>query len=503
MSGNAEKAGSVAETLEDHLRRVTRNFTLRLPEDDVFALGSHLARELGRAHGETPPRHPGLDPATVAMVNGLPKLEGSSPSGSVAEDLFLLGALLYNLATGSRPDVSWRLDAPPSPALSTLSRRATLQALLSPNRLDRFASAEQALTAIESARTPIVETTPPWPAFRGDSARRGSAPGADASRFVSVWDARIGAVESSPALTASLALVPTSDGRLAFLDRRTGRSLHEMRVGSAVESSPVVFDGAVHLGTDDGELVGVDISQGTERYRVKLGQLVRSSPLAAGGRLFVGVVLNKTAGLLVAFDPAQRRILWSRKFGAVFSSPALAANTLVVGSDDGSLHAVDPETGSLLWSHVVGGKVRATPAATDEVAVAGSFGGLVVGVDLKDGSRVWTAELKHPVYSSACVAAELAVVGCHEGHVHGVLLGTGAPAFQTQTQGPVVSSASASGRRFLLGSTDGVLYLLNTDGRVLHSASLSKTPIHSSPALDGEHLFLASGDGVHALRLLP
>src|SRR4029079_6881183 len=36
------------ETLSDHLRRATRNFTSRLPEERVFTLGQALAAELVR-----------------------------------------------------------------------------------------------------------------------------------------------------------------------------------------------------------------------------------------------------------------------------------------------------------------------------------------------------------------------------------------------------------------------------------------------------------------------
>ena len=39
------------ESLEDHLRRATRNFTARLPEERAVALAAELARELARAHG--------------------------------------------------------------------------------------------------------------------------------------------------------------------------------------------------------------------------------------------------------------------------------------------------------------------------------------------------------------------------------------------------------------------------------------------------------------------
>ena len=105
------------ENLEDHLRRATRNFSARLPEERAVTLAAELARELARAHAEAPPRHPDLDPATVVIVDGHPRLEGAvseTPAPDTAEDLFRLGGVLYFIATGERPDVSWRLDGPPA-----------------------------------------------------------------------------------------------------------------------------------------------------------------------------------------------------------------------------------------------------------------------------------------------------------------------------------------------------------------------------------------------------
>src|SRR5215208_5160770 len=96
------------ETLEDHLRRATRQSTARLPEDRVFALGRDLARALTAAHAETPPRHPSLEPADITMTDGLPRL--GSGSGEIGEDIFRLGALLTSLALGRPAMLSWRLD---------------------------------------------------------------------------------------------------------------------------------------------------------------------------------------------------------------------------------------------------------------------------------------------------------------------------------------------------------------------------------------------------------
>jgi hypothetical protein len=141
------------ETLEDQLRRATRNFTAALPEDQVLTLGRDLARELARAHAESPPRHPELELRAIPMADGSPRLEGGDASGDAAEDLFQLGALLVALATGTEASVSWRLDGPPPLEMSTLGRRAVLGALAAPRRSDRFPSA--------AAAPP--PSTPPWP----------------------------------------------------------------------------------------------------------------------------------------------------------------------------------------------------------------------------------------------------------------------------------------------------------------------------------------------------
>src|SRR6185436_17372045 len=128
-----------AETLLDDLRRRTRSFTSRLREDEVFSLGRDIARELARAHAESPPRHPSLDPATILLAEGRPTLSGSRQGGDSAEDLFLLGALLNSLAANLAPGPAWRLDGPPLFPASTLARRHVLAALGAPSPSTRFA----------------------------------------------------------------------------------------------------------------------------------------------------------------------------------------------------------------------------------------------------------------------------------------------------------------------------------------------------------------------------
>jgi outer membrane protein assembly factor BamB len=172
-----------------------------------------------------------------------------------------------------------------------------LAALATPARSERFATAAEAADALQAALSAQPGGTPPWPLFRGGPARTGVQAQAPVTALAPAWNARVGAVAASPVVSPSLVLCPTADGRLVFLDRTSGRRVHEMRLGSAVESTPGLDAETAHVGTDDGELVGVDTRSGEETYRLKVGQLVRASPLPVDGRVYVGVVDGKTGAL--------------------------------------------------------------------------------------------------------------------------------------------------------------------------------------------------------------
>src|SRR5262249_31243327 len=155
--------------------------------------------------------------------------------------------------------------------------------------------------------------------------------------------------------------------------------------------------GRLYLGTDDGELVAIDLETGEDAWRARLGTLVRSSPLVASGRVFVGLV-DKAGGGVAGLDAESGKRALGPDLGARFSCPASAPGRVLVGSDDGSLHAVDAGKGGLVWSHKLGGRVRATPAVSGDRVVVGDFEGRLAAVKLEDGQRLWLRELGAPLY---------------------------------------------------------------------------------------------------------
>jgi eukaryotic-like serine/threonine-protein kinase len=490
-------------TLEDHLRKATRNFTLALPEEQVLALARDLLRELARAHAENPPRHPALEPSAIAMEDGQPRLAAAATGvGSNHEDLFRLGALVNALALGRPADVSWRLDGPPPLDVKSLARRAALSALGSPLHGARVESAEAALRSFEAALATSTDAAAPWPLFRGDPGRSGTLSRPEPRGLRPLWSAALGPVVASPVVHGSFVICATADGRLAFLDRDSGRSVHELKLASAIESSPALHAGRLYVGTDDGECACVEVGDGRALWKAKLGDVVRSSPLVHEDKVLVGVIEGK-GGSLVALDAAKGKLLWKRKLGGpVFSSPALHQGLAFVGSDDGSVHAVDVLKGEPAWSHALGGKVRATPAVMGDRVLAADFAGRVCALAPKDGARAWLRETGAAIYSSPCAASGVVLVGNNDGVLLGSELETGAARFELATRGPVVASALALGGRFLIGSTDGALYLLDAQGTLVERTPLANGGIQSTPAVALNALFVGTHDGVRALELL-
>ena len=158
------------ETLEDHLRRATRNFTARLPEDRC---SRWAATWRASSRAPTPRRRRGIPSSSPPRSRWVEASRSSGrprPTGATGEDLFQLGALLHWLATGQRPEASWRLDGPPEAAavVAHAPRRAGRAGR--PVRAERFASAAEAAEALDGRPRPDRNGAAPWPLFRGDAA---------------------------------------------------------------------------------------------------------------------------------------------------------------------------------------------------------------------------------------------------------------------------------------------------------------------------------------------
>src|SRR6516164_974112 len=83
---------------------------------------------------------------------------------------------------------------------------------------------------------------------------------------------------------------------------------------------------------------------------------------------------------------------WTYDTGAGVIRPAVAGGTVYIGSDDGTLDALDAATGSLRWTYTTAGSVDPGPAVGGTVYVSSDVaygGGTVYALDAATGRVRW------------------------------------------------------------------------------------------------------------------
>jgi outer membrane protein assembly factor BamB len=185
----------------------------------------------------------------------------------------------------------------------------------------------------------------------------------------------------------------------------------------------------------------------------------RASP-AGRGRAHALVVFGSEDGTVYALDADSGQERWrTAAAGPIVSSPIGAGDAIAVGSDDGTVHGLDPATGQERWQYRAGGAIEAP-------IVAGDDGRLFVV------SRDGTLAAVDP---SAC---EKICESAWEAKVGGIL-----------RQAPAVGT----GRVFVVND-DGYLAALDAEtGRRLWS--LPQPGFVGPPALVGDVLVVARTDG--------
>ncbi len=135
--------------------------------------------------------------------------------------------------------------------------------------------------------------------------------------------------------------VGSHDGALYALDAATGSEIWRFETGSRVYTSPALSGGRVIFGSDDGTLHALDARDGTEAWRFETGRPLYASPAVAGGVVYFA---GEAGGDLFALDAASGAELWRFQTGREgdnrSSSPVIAGDVLVVGSDDHRVYAL-------------------------------------------------------------------------------------------------------------------------------------------------------------------
>lgn len=179
------------------------------------------------------------------------------------------------------------------------------------------------------------------------------------------------------------------------------------------------------------------------------------------------------------------KAVWTYQSPAnVISTPAVMNNKLVVfGNQNGTVEALDTETGKKKWQFQTGGGVFSSPAVTNDRVVFGSADGAVYCID-PSGKQLWKYQTAAAVLGSPLIKDGVAYIGGSDHHYRALDIRNGTIIFDYDgLEGPVMSKPVVSNNILFFSAWDTYLYAYDlTKKALLWKWSNGSPVINFSPA---------------------
>lgn len=246
--------------------------------------------------------------------------------------------------------------------------------------------------------------------------------------FADEWDV----YASSPVVVNGVIFFGDGNTRVHAVDAKTGQAKWvaelmklkpEFGITIAVHSSPTVVDGAIYIGNAYGDLFALNAETGEVIWKRPHGGTIAGSAAADGVLYYTG---RDTYVRAVDAKTGDEKWNWHSKAGSwMTSSPAVADGVVYTGSsDDRSAYAFDAATGAELWRTPLMGRAFSAPALTADTLFIGSEegqaygGGSVFALDRKTGEILWEFKTEGNVFSSPVVDGGVVFVGSDDGTIY-------------------------------------------------------------------------------------
>lgn len=168
------------------------------------------------------------------------------------------------------------------------------------------------------------------------------------------WHREFGSPAFSPVLYQGLLYAVTRDGWIRALSPAEGAVRWQSRPGDGWLYPPAVDGGLLMTGGQEGVVWGLDAETGGQQWQREVGQELVYSPLAVGN---YQVVITTFSGDVISLDSRDGRERWRTRFSTPSLNGSVTGSTILLGSMDGTLRALDRDTGSLLWQQTLAGRL--------------------------------------------------------------------------------------------------------------------------------------------------
>jgi len=187
----------------------------------------------------------------------------------------------------------------------------------------------------------------------------------------------------------------------------------------ALYGTPAIENGVVYIPTYSNKLYAVELATGKLKWTspFKAGDTLVGGVLASAGKVYFG----SSDGSVYAVDGETGGKDWSFSTGdEVWSTPVLSGTTLFITSLDGRLYALDSASGEELWSYETAAGVAATPVLgdADGLIYVGGFDARLRAIDVATHEQRWVAKATNWFWATPLLANGVVYAGGLDGKVY-------------------------------------------------------------------------------------
>src|ERR1051326_5248149 len=274
---------------------------------------------------------------------------------------------------------------------------------------------------------------------------------------------------SSPVVWNGAVYFGSGDTNIYALDAATGVLKWKFKTGDVVHASPAIADGTLFLGSWDSYFYALDAATGHEKWRFKTGEDpnihnqvgIQSSATVMGGIVYFGC---RDSNLYAVGANSGKKILaFNNKGSWVIAFPGVRGwKVFFATSDSGLFHALDAKTGvqsfQLDFKHW---PMFSSPAIAGDTLYIGSDQGKMFAIDLQNQKVAWSFETEAsrrngPTYTAADGSPNYQAAFFdffYDDMVSGVQ--------KMMAVGTVLSSPAIVDNTIYFGSADGNVYALD------------------------------------------
>jgi len=227
------------------------------------------------------------------------------------------------------------------------------------------------------------------------------------------FDGATGRYVEGGALSGDMFIIGNSDGKVYALDVRNGDLRWKFETGHRVWATPLIVSDMVYIGSMDRHLYALRLSDGQVIWDFRAAGAFAGTPALRNGTLYIGAFDDK----LYAIDVETGTEIW--RFAGqnwFWGGPAVYDGVVYAADVNGNVYAVNADTGQQVWHRELltaddrPAPVRSAPALSEDGSTlfVGSQIGTLYALDTSDGFKLWASEsegqlLSEPVVSGTVV----------------------------------------------------------------------------------------------------